>query len=222
MLPVLSSQQDDRKKMKNIVRRTIKTSSFLLFPIIMILFVSAESIVRILLTEKWMPSVPFLQIYCITFALWPIHTANLQAIYAAGRSDLVLRIEIFKKSIGVLILIITIPYGIYAIALGGVASSIISTFINSFPNKNLLDYKYMDQITDLIPSGILSLAVGLIIYTFSFLNVHTIIILLLQIITGLTLYFLVAKILKMDSYLYLYNILRSTNTKIGHWIKKTK
>ena len=87
MLPALASQQDNRQKVKDMVRRSIVTSSFFVFPLMFGLAAVAEPLVKLLLTEKWLPAVPFLQIFCLSYALWPIHIANLQAINALGRSD---------------------------------------------------------------------------------------------------------------------------------------
>lgn len=116
LLPALASQQEDRNRIKEMVRRSIVTSSFVIFPMMVGLTVVAKPLVLILLTEKWLPAAPFLQIFCAIYALWPIHTANLQAINAIGRSDIYLKLEIVKKLIGIVILAISIPFGIYAIA----------------------------------------------------------------------------------------------------------
>ena len=98
MLPALASQQRDNvEKVKNMMRRGIVTSSFIIFPTMVGLAVVAKPLVSIILTDKWLLCVPFLQIFCISYALWPIHTANLQAINAMGRSDIYLRLEIAKK-----------------------------------------------------------------------------------------------------------------------------
>jgi teichuronic acid exporter len=156
MLPVLSSQQDNRPRVKDMMRRAIVTSSFIIFPMMVGLAVTAEPLVKILLTDKWLPCVPFLQIFCASYALWPIHTANLQAINALGRSDIFLKLEIIKKMVGLSILGVTVFYGVYAIALGQVLGGIISTFINAYPNKKLLNYSYIEQWKDIMPSLLLS------------------------------------------------------------------
>ena len=146
MLPALSSYQDDRVRVKNMVRRSIVTSSFIMFPAMVGLAVVAEPLVKIILTDKWLPAVPFLQTFCVSYALMPIHTANLQAINALGRSDIFLKLEIIKKVIGLVILIVSIPYGIYAMAIGSVFSGLIGSFINAYPNKSLLNYSYIEQL----------------------------------------------------------------------------
>ena len=208
MLPTLSSEQDNKEKVKTIVRRSIVTSSFVIFPAMVGLYAIAEPVVRILLTDKWLPCVPFLQIFCFIYALMPIHTANLQAINAIGRSDIFLKLEIYKKSIGIIILIITIPYGVYAIALGGCIGTIISSFINAYPNLKLINYSYREQLEDIMPSAIISLIMGIIIYPIKLLNITPLVILILQIGIGIIVYIMMAKIFKLECFTYLLSILQ--------------
>ena len=162
MLPTLSSYQEDRQRVKEIVRRSIVTSSFIVFPMMVGLAVIAEPLVKILLTEKWLPAVPFLQIFCASYALWPIHTANLQAINALGRSDIFLKLEIVKKIFGLIILGVSIPFGVYAMAIGVLVTGIIASFINAYPNLKLIDYSFQEQWKDIIPSLLLSLVMGIV------------------------------------------------------------
>lgn len=97
LLPTMSNAQDDRERVKQMTRRAIKTSTYVMAPLMMGLAFCAEPIVRIVLTDKWLPCVPFLRVFCITYMFWPVHTANLNAINAMGRSDWFLRLEVIKK-----------------------------------------------------------------------------------------------------------------------------
>ena len=203
MLPTLSAHQDDRQKVKGMMRRAIVTSSFLIFPMMIGLAVVAEPVVNIVLTNKWLPAVPFLQIFCISYALMPIHTANLQAINAIGRSDIFLKLEIIKKIIGLVILIISLPFGVYAIAFGQVVSAVISSFINAYPNNQLLDYSYKEQLKDIMPSLFISITMGTIVYLINFINAAAWIILVFQVTTGVIVYIGMAKLFKIESFEYL-------------------
>jgi len=165
-------------------------------------------LIKILLTEKWLPSAPFLQVYCVIYALWPIHTANLQAINALGRSDIFLKLEILKKTLGLIVLGITIPYGVYAIALGGIVSGLISTIINSYPNRKLLEYGYIEQWKDILPYLTLSLLTGVIVYSLNFLGLDAWITLLLQFLSGALIYTGMAYLFKLESLIYLINTLK--------------
>jgi len=203
MFPVLSSQQDNRPRVKDMVRRSIVTSSFILLPMMVGLAVIAEPLVRILLTEKWLPCVPFLQIFCASYALWPIHTANLQAINALGRSDIFLKLEIIKKVLGLAILGVTVFYGVYAIALGGVFSGVISTFINAYPNRKLLNYSYKEQWNDIMPSLLLSLVMGAVVYSVQWFGMTVWTTLIVQVCVGFVLYVGMAWIFKLECFNYL-------------------
>lgn len=208
MFPVLASHQDNRPRVKEMMRRSIVTSSFFIFPTMVGLATISEPLVRIILTEKWLPCVPFLQIYCAIYALYPIHTANLQAIKGLGYSDIFLKLEILKKVVGLSILSVTVFYGVYAIAWGGAISGIVSSFINAYPNKRLLGYSYKEQWLDIMPSLAISLAMGAVVYTFNYLSIATWQVLILQIVAGAFLYFGLSKVFRIESYSYLIGTLK--------------
>ena len=208
MLPTLSAYQDDKKRMKEMMRRAIVSSSFLIFPMMVGMAVVAEPLVKIVLTDKWLPAVPFLQIFCISYALMPIHTSNLQAINAMGRSDIFLRLEVIKKVIGLTILLISLPFGVYVIALSSILTGIIGTFINAYPNKELLNYSYKEQWLDIMPSLLISLIMGGIVYLFNFLSFPVWQVLILQTVSGGIIYILLAKIFKIESFTYLVETMK--------------
>lgn len=208
MFPTFSAHQDDKQKLKNMIRRVIVTSSFLIFPAMVGLSVIAEPLIKILLTDKWIPAVPFLQIFCISNAIRPIQGVNLQIINAMGRSDINLKILFVKRTFEIVVLIISIPFGVYAIALGTAISSFFSMIINIYPNKSLLNYSYKEQFIDVLPSLLLSLIMGAIIYMFNFISIAPYQILIIQIITGFSVYMGLAKIFKLDSLNYIINTVK--------------
>jgi len=208
MLPALSMEQENRQRVKEMVRRAIVTSSFIIFPMMIGLAVIAKPLVIILLTDKWLPAVPFLQIACMSYALYPIHTANLQAINALGYSNIFLKLEIIKKIIGIVILVVSIRFGIYAIAIGMLINGIIATFINAHPNKKLLNYSYFEQCKDIMPSFVLSLVMGVFIYSIKIFVIPMSAILTFQILGGIFIYLLLAHLLKLECYLYLIKTIK--------------
>ncbi|WKY46928.1 lipopolysaccharide biosynthesis protein [Eubacteriaceae bacterium ES3] len=203
MFPAMASQQENRERLKGMARRSIVTSSFLVFPMMVGMAIIAEPMVKVLLTDKWLPSVPFLQIACASLALVPIHTANLQAINALGRSDIFLKLEIIKTVVDGLLLVIALFFGIYAIAWAMVVSSLIASFINAYPNLKLLNYSYKEQLKDILPSLLLSMIMGAGIYVFSFLGLSPLITIIVQVSAGIIIYFGLAKIMKLESFTYL-------------------
>lgn len=208
IFPALSAYQDDKEKVKGIVRRAVTLSSFVVFPMMAGLAASAESVIELLLTDKWSEAVPFVQIACLYFAFWPVHTANLQAISALGRSDIFLKLEIIKKIIGIIILFFTIPLGIYAIMFGTVIGSVFSLFINAAPNKKLLNYSYLEQCQDVISNLFISFVMFLVIFSFNFLDCSLVIKLLLQSVIGIFIYILLAFLFRNESLKYIHMSLK--------------
>lgn len=208
LFPALSAEQENKQRVKEIMRRAVVTSSFIIFPLMIGLFTIAEPLVKVLLTDKWLPSVPFLRIFCLSYALWPIHTANLQAINAIGRSDIFLRLEILKKILGVTVLVISVRFGVIAIALGVLLTGIISSFINGYPNKKLLNYGYMEQMKDIIPSITLSVIMGLTIYPIIKLEIGDIYKIIIQVLLGLITYIFLSYIFKLECFIYILKILK--------------
>lgn len=208
MFPALTSCQNDRILLKKVVRRMIVTSTFLILPMMFGLAAVARPLVLLLLTEKWLPCVPFLQLSCITYALWPLHTANLQAINAIGRSDVFLKLEIIKKTLLIAVIVISFPFGVYAMVSGSAVVSLISTFVNAWPNRILLKYTYKEQWLDIMPSFLLSIAMSGVVMATALLPFSIGLVLLLQIVIGGTFYFAVAYFFKFECFDYLLNTIK--------------
>ena len=178
-------------------------------PLMMGMAFCAEPIVRIVLTDKWLPCVPFLRIFCITYMLWPVHTANLNAIKAMGRSDWFLRLEIVKKIVGMIILLSTMWFGVMAMAYSLILSGILSQIINSWPNRNLLGYGYLEQVRDFAPSILLALAMGICVYFIGYIPLPEIVTLIIQIFAGASIYIGISAFLKLEEFEYLLNMVKS-------------
>lgn len=208
LLPVMSAQQDDRERVRSMTRRAIKISTYLIMPIMMCLAVCAEPIVRLVLTEKWLPCVFFLRIFCFVFAFWPVHTANLNAIKALGRSDLFLKLEIIKKTVGLIALFSTMYISVEAMAISVIITSVLGQIINSWPNQKLLDYSYLDQVKDMLPQMALSCVMGVIIFCVYFLQWNDWQTLAFQILLGFSVYYLGSRLFCFDSFTYIKSIIR--------------
>ncbi|MBQ9886455.1 MAG: lipopolysaccharide biosynthesis protein [Lachnospiraceae bacterium] len=209
MLPAFSANQNDRSKVKSMMRRSIVTSSFVILPMMAGLIAVAKPMVLVLLGEQWLPCVPFLQLMCIAYSFWPIHIANLQAINAVGRSDIFLKLEIIKKTIGIIGLLIGIRYNVYVLVIAKAAIDFVCTFINAWPNKKLLNYSIVEQWRDILPSMALSIVMGVCVYFVQFAIKGNVLTLLVQLIVGAVIYIGLAKLLKMESFAYLLDIIKS-------------
>lgn len=202
LLPVMSDTQDDITRLKQMARRSIMTSSYLMWPALIGMAAVSKNLIPLLLTEKWLACIPFLCIACIDNGLRPIQTANLNAIKALGRSDIILKLEIIKKTISISIVFITMPFGVIAIALGSAVYTIISSIINSYPNKKLLHYSFYEQIKDIIPAFLLALFMGGVVFLLPLGNLNIILKLLVQVLSGVLIYLLGSIVLKLESYLF--------------------
>lgn len=210
LLPTMAAEQSDYTRMKVMTRRAITISTYIMMPIMMGLAVCAVPLTRLLLTEKWIPSVIFLRIYCFSYAFYPIHTANLNAIKAMGRSDLFLKLEIAKKAIGIVLLLATMFISVEAMAYGLIISTLTSQIINSWPNKKLLGYSYLEQVKDMLPQIALSCVMGAVVYSVSFFDLGDVLTLLIQVPTGIVVYALCSWLFKVESFTYLLKMLKLT------------
>lgn len=213
MMPVLSNSQDDLLRMKNIGKRMLTINFYIVAPILFGIMAISDNMIVLLLTEKWLPVLPYLKIMCIVYLIYPIDLCNLNIIKSLGRSDIFLKLEIIKKIIGLIILIVSSNYGIFAMVCGVLISSIIGCLINAYPNKRLINYGLIKQIKDLLPIILLNLFMYLGVYFISFINVNLYIKMLIQILCGVALYIIPSYVLKIDSFEYCFGILKNYKDK---------
>lgn len=209
LFPTFADVQDDLLKVKNMMRTATQITCFFVFPLLIFLFVVADSLVLVLLGEKWIQTVPFVRIFSIALILMPIQSSNMIAIKSLGYSNIILKIEIFKKIIETIILIFTFQYNVYYVALGIVLYNFICIFINLSPNRKLLNYTIANQIKDILPSFLISLSMGGLISVLNFILSPSLFLLILQTISALIIYFIINKYLKVSSYLQIISILKS-------------
>ena len=213
LLPTMSAEQDNKSRVRAMTRRAIKTSTYLMMPCMVILAVCAEPIVRLVLTEKWLPSVPFLRVFCFVYAFQPIHTANLNAIKAVGRSDLFLKLEILKKIVGLTAMFATIFISIEVMVYSYLVTTVISMCINAYPNKKLLDYSIKDQIFDMLPTIAVACAMVVPCAMVLLLGLNDVLTLIIQILTGAFCYIGLSKLFKLEAMTYLTDMLKGLLSK---------
>lgn len=215
LLPAMSQVQDNPERVKNMTRRAMKTSTYVIAPVMMGLAFTAESVIHLILTEKWLPCVPFLRIFCITYMFYPVNTTNLNAIKAMGRSDLFLKLETIKKVIGLIVLLGTMWFGVMAMAYSLLFTSITSQIINSWPNKKLLDYSYPEQIRDILPGILLAVFMGCCVYPVKWIGFSDLLTLFIQVVMGGCIYIGGSALLKLEGFRYLWEQLKPVWRKIG-------
>lgn len=209
LLPTMSREQDNNIRVKSMTRRAMKTSTYIMAPLMIGLACCAEQVIELILTEKWLPCVPFLRIFCISFMFYPIHTANLNAIKAMGRSDLFLKLEIKKKLVGTILLLSTMWYGVMAMTYSLLVSSVISQIINSLPNRKLLNYGYLEQLKDIFPGIVLSVIMGICVFLIGYLPLSTIVLLIIQVTSGAVIYISLSAAFHLEAFEYVWNLINS-------------
>lgn len=209
LFPAMSQYQDEREKIKQMTRRAIQVSSYIMWPMMLGLAAVSEPLIRLLLTEKWLSCVPYLKVFCITYGLWPIHTSNLQAMNALGRSDLFLILEVIKKMVGIIALLISMQFGPFAIAYSLIITDLLGTVINAVPNGRLLQYTYFEQIKDLLPSFLMALVMMAVIRPVSWLPLPDGLVIVLQALLGIFVYVAESALIRNTSFQYLTGFIKT-------------
>lgn len=210
LFPAMSSQSGDKDAMKTLTRRAMKTSCYILTPMLCGLAAVAEPMVELILTDTWLPCVPYLQVLCINYALTPVQTANVQAIYAAGRSDIVLKLNVIKKTTGLLVILAFAQISVMAMVWAGILISLFSLVLDTIPNRKLLDYNFLEQMRDIIPCWLLSGGMVLCVRIIGMLGIPTFPKLVLMILTGIASYVGLSLVFRVESFIYLWGLLRSS------------
>lgn len=164
--PILSKAKDDPERLREAYRKIIMASSYVIFPLTMGLAVMAKPLILTLVGVKWIGTVPFLQLICLSGALYHLHSINLNVLKVMGRSDLFLKLEIIKKVNITIAILIGIQFGIWGLLIGSVVSSYIALFINMYYTRSFINYSYKDQFIDLLPIVVMSLPMLIVMYGF--------------------------------------------------------
>jgi len=215
MLSAVSRVQEDVSNVKRLARRGLKTSTYLIVPSMTLFAILAPQLVRLLLGPKWLPSVPFLQMYCFVYALLPIHTTNLQVLNGMGRSDLFLKLEVIKKCLGLAIIGFAafVMRDIYAIVFGSVVVGIVSTFINASPNKRVIGYSYVEQVRDIVPAFAMSAASAVAVWFAASAMPNDVLGILVGIVVMLVVYVLLSWTFHVEEFAYVVRNLKAVRER---------
>ena len=216
--PILSSISNDNDSLKNVYKKYLQFTGYLVFPIMFLIIGIANPLIEILLTDKWLDIVILLQILCLGYIWDPIGSLNLNLLYVTGNSKLILKLEILKKTIGIFILIISIPFGLTSIAIGRALYAFIAVYINSYYSGKFINFNFLTQIKLVLPYYLLALSMGALVYFLTFFISGIIFKLVFGIIFGVGYYISVSYFLKFEPLLSLIDNL----TKMYHQKIKTK
>ena len=208
LYPTLSKLQDDLSKVKAALRRSMKTSSFIMFPVLLGTVAVTHDLVLFLLTEKWLPCVPFMQLSCVVCMFWPF-SARTHALNAIGESKVTFRLSLIGKSITLVLIAACIPFGIYAILLGTILASTINLWIVSHYVNKYIGYSIKEFLGDILPLLLLSAVMMVLVMGLGMiLPLPVLLKLIVQVVFGIAVYVVLAKLFKVDSFDYLLNTVK--------------
>lgn len=199
LFPAMSRLQDDKDAVKAFMRRSMMTTTFLIAPAMVLLSAMSENLILLIYSSKWAMAVPFMQVVCFQYLFGILGEANLQAMNALGRSDMTLKLELIKKPVYLLIIIYTTTISPLAMVIGNTLYGLIGGAINAVPNKRLIKYSYREQLKDILPSVVLAVLTGAVVYLIGILEVHFIVQLVCQAVVGLGFYFFAAVFFRLES-----------------------
>lgn len=210
LLPVFSENQDDENKLLNQTKQTIELSSFVIFPMMMGLAIVAKPLTSIVLTEKWLPSVIFLQIFCLSYATYPLQTANINVMKATGNSGDYLKCEILKRIIQLMFLLIGLKKNVLAVGIGFALTNLMACVIFSCPNRRTIHYWFPDQFKDMRKTIISVFIMAIVCKLSSFWISNKLILVIFQVVVGIIVYIIVSLLLKNESLEKIYKAIFST------------
>lgn len=200
--PALSIVQDDPDKLKRGYKQVITTTMFITFFIMLGMAATAKNLIIVLIGERWLPAVPYLQLLCLGGMLFPLHAINLNMLKVKGRSDLFLKLEIIKKIMAIPVIVAGIYLGIYVMLAGMALHSFIAYFMNSHYSGRLISYPVSEQLRDILPTFAVALFVASVVFCVSIMiDLRPLFMLIIQISSGVALSVLVCEISRLKSYL---------------------
>lgn len=200
LFPAMSVEQDNKKHVLSMLRKSVRTSSYVVYPMLMGLAAVATSFVRVVLTDKWLEAVPYLQVFCLlnapTVGMIPRH----QALNGTGRSDIFMNEHIIARMVAIGVLLVTYRISILAIVLGSFISTAILTVIIAYTSKKYNGYTYRDQVEDILPTIIGCIAMGVPVYLISYIRLESGITLGLQVFVGMVIYVVYSKLAHIEEF----------------------
>lgn len=218
IFPVISRSQDDFSEVRRLVSKTVQLSCYVVIPFLVVFYAISDKLVLILLTEKWMPCVLYIKIFCVYYAFTPIKSAKYQAIKAIGRTDVSLWCEIIQKIFGAIILVYTIFVlrTVEAIAYGNWAFAIITVLITAIVCKKYINLSYIQQLKDISHSFLMMVLMYIPLYAISLLHIGLYWELFTQVIVALFVFVFVSKIFHFDEYFQIKNTIKDFVHTIKH------
>lgn len=215
LFPAMANHSDDLPRVKQMLRRSIITTSYVTYFCLILLAVASEPIIRILLTDKWIECVPYMQILCVSYMVMTVSSTNLQALKAIGKSNEVLKLELFKKPAFLVVILLSLPFGVKVIALTSILNALYALYTNMGPTYRCLDYSRKEQFRDLLPGFVLAGATALFTWPLTLLHINDVAVIALQIVVAVASYIAMSLAFKVEAFYYCKNIVTDFFKKKG-------
>lgn len=209
LFPVMSNKQNEKEDVKKIAKETLKVNFYIVTPLLVGMAVVAEPLIKLVFTEKWLPAVPYVRIYCVIRLFMPINTININIIRSLGRSDIYLKQQSIKRILNIIILILTAKFGVMVIAYGLLVNAVKDVIIQAYPCKKLVNYSLTEQFKDILPTIIIDVIMGVSVYALSIINVNELMLLGIQVLAGVVIYVVLSIATKNESFNYVLNAIRN-------------
>lgn len=216
LFPVYAQIQDDKAAVRRALSKSIRVCTFMLFPMLFGLAAVADKLVMIIYTEKWALCIPFMRIICVCNVVAVMAGVNIQALRATGHIGKVFKLEWIKKSLLVVVLTCTMFIGPMAIIIGMLCMNVFTYFVNSYPNKKIIGYSYIEQIKDIAPNLFLSVIMAILVYAVGLVEMNIYISLVLQLFIGSVFYIGVSYLVRNESLFYVYEYVRNRFDRVFH------
>ena len=211
MLPAFSKKQDNIDELKTLLRNSVRIGMYILSPILIGFAFIAKDFVTLLLTDKWLPAVPYIQIFCIVYLTRPLETACHQALLGLGKSGLVMKLMLCINIIAFITVLIAVFVfdSVLMVAIGSLLAALTSICLFMYETNKIIGYKFKEQIKDIYSPIIISLVMGGLVYVIGLMPVNILFKFILQVLVGMIIYILCSVIFKIDAFIFIKNKLLS-------------
>lgn len=206
--PVMAQLQDDPVALRAMFIRILKVTMFITLVLMMGLAATADSLILVLLGEKWATTIDYLQLLVFAGMFYPIQSLNINILNVHGRSDLTLKLAVIKKILQIPVIVLGVFYGIEVMIVGMIVNNAISYFLNSYWSKELIDLSSLGQLLEIMPSFLLSLVMGVILMSFNWIfDISPLFMLILQILVGAIFILVCSELIKLKEYMLIKGII---------------
>lgn len=209
--PVLCKVQDDMERLTSVYRRMLRVSAYIVFPLLIGMAAVAHPMIEVFIGKQWIECAYMLQIICFAEMWYPIHAINLDILQVSGRSDLFLKIEIYKKIVSLSLLALSAPFGIIAMCYSNLLSSLICLYINTYYSSKILGISLLSQLKDLFPTITLAIVMFAIVQIIIFFIPNVFVQLIVGIIVGVVVYVSLSYILRFQEFNELVSLRKKRN-----------